>query len=155
VGTLDLFFLSQSADPSRRAWTIRQSDVVIGLLQLKQIRPVERDAFLGIALGCPWVGQGYGREALSAFLEAYFERIHFACVRLEVGMANERARRLYDALGFRETRRFWRDAGLAEPYRFLDEPRSAALRPYFRHATGGVYQLYSEMNLTAERWCTL
>ena len=161
-GTLALFFSSRAADPARAAWTLvaqtgRQaggvqeapSDVA-GLLQLMSIRREEGSAALGIAFGAPWVGQGYGREALEAFLDAYFGLLRFTTIRLEVGLANARARRLYAALGFRETKRFWHDAGSAEEYRFLDAPAYAGVRRYFRWANGGVYQLCMEMELTKD-----
>jgi RimJ/RimL family protein N-acetyltransferase len=152
LGSLDTFFAIHDADPQRRAWTILNSGAVIGLLQLKEIHPSEGDAIMGIAFGHPWVGKGYGREALTAFLEAYFERFNFTTLRLEVALVNRRAYHLYETLMFQETRRFWRDAGTAEENRFLDEPAYAGLRSYFRWANGGVYQLYAEMKLSADRW---
>ncbi len=152
TGSLDTFFASHHSDPDRRAWTIIGDDAVAGLLQLKEIRQAEGDAVLGIAFGSPWIGKGYGREALAAFLQAYFGCVRFKALRLEVALANARARKLYDALGFQETGRFWRDAGQAEEYRFLDAPAYARLRAYFRWTNGGVYQLCAEMKLTAERW---
>ena len=150
-GSLDLFFSSHATDPARRTWTILAHSTVAGLLELKQIR-LEGDASLGIAFGAPWVGHGYGREALGAFLDAYFGTLHFKVLRLEVALANTRAVRLYERLLFQETKRFWRDAGPREEYAFLDTPAYDGLRPYFRWANGGVYQLYAEMELAAERW---
>src|ERR671933_1606659 len=84
LGSLDTFFTIHDADPPRRAWTILNSGAVIGLLQLKEIHPPEGDAIMGIAFGRPWVGKGYGRESLTAFLQAYFECFGFTSLCLEV-----------------------------------------------------------------------
>ncbi len=152
-GTLDMFFASQSTDPTRAAWTILERVdhrmQVAGLLQLKQIQHAESSAELGIALGASWIGCGYGREALAAFLPAYFGVLKFSLLRLEVSLANRRARRLYETLGFGESSRFWRYAGSAEEYRFLDAPAYRDLRAYFRWANNGVYQQCAELELSA------
>jgi RimJ/RimL family protein N-acetyltransferase len=151
-GSLDLFFFSRSSDPAFAAWTIVLSDAIVGLLQLKQIRREERDAELGIAFGAPWAGQGLGRETLDAFLEVYFGTAGFRTLMLEVAAANSRAQRLYARLHFAETSRFWRYAGPAHEYGFLDQPEYAAVRPYFRHTGSGVYQMYIGMRLDAAGW---
>ncbi len=149
-GSLDLFFRSHASDPARAAWTILENGTVAGLLQLKQIRRVERDAELGIAFGARWVGRGYGREALAAFLPFLFGQAGFRMLRLEVALANHRAHRLYTRLGFGETTRFWRHAGAVEEYGFLEQEEYAAVRPYFRRTGGGIYQAYVEMHLDAD-----
>ena len=147
-GLLDLFWVSHTNDSSRRAWTISQRSQVIGLLQLSRIRRPEADARLGIALGAPWIGRGYGHEALEAFLRAYFGELGFKTLLLEVALVNERAVKLYRRLGFQEQKRFWRAADIANDYQFLDQPEYAAVRQYFRWANAGVYQLYAEMALS-------
>ena len=147
-GMLDLFFASHAGDASRRAWTIREGSEVVGLAQLSQIRRPEADARLGIALGAPWIGRGYGREALDVFLDACFGPIQLRTLLLEVALANTRAVKLYRRLCFEETKRFWRDAGSADDYCFLDEQEYAGVRQYFRRANGGIYQMYAEMMLS-------
>lgn len=146
-GMLDLFWVSHSNDSSRRAWTILERTEVIGLLQLGRIRRPEADARLGIALGAPWVGHGYGHEALEVFLPAYFGQLGFKTLLLEVALVNERAIKLYRRLGFHEQKRFWRAAETAHDYGFLEQPEYAPVRQYFRWANAGVYQLYAEMAL--------
>jgi RimJ/RimL family protein N-acetyltransferase len=151
-GSLDLFFFSHASDPARAAWTILLDDAAVGLLQLKQIRPAEGNAEFGIAFGSSWVGQAYGYEALKAFFGFYFGPAGFRVLRLEVAPANLRAHRLYTRLGFEETARFWRFAGSASEYAFLDRVGYAEVRPYFRQTGSGVYQLYVEMRLDALGW---
>lgn len=148
-GTLDFFYQTHVADRTRGEFTILAGDAVAGLLQLKKIRVVEGDAELGIAFGAPYVGRGYGREILGAFLEDYFDRLGFRSAGLEVALSNLRARRLYERLDFRETARFWRDAGPAYDYRFLDAPDYAAVRPFFRRSHAIMYQQFAAMSLAA------
>lgn len=149
---LDLLWASHEADPSRRTWAILLGDTLAGLLQLKAIRHVERDAFLGIVIGAPWSGQGLGREALAGFMPVCFDRLGLDEIRLEVSLANLRALRLYEQFGFAERTRFWRYAGLASEYAFLRAPAYAGVQPFFRWSETGVYQLCAEMALTAECW---
>jgi RimJ/RimL family protein N-acetyltransferase len=154
-GSLDLFFFSHASDATRAAWTILTRDTVVGLLQLKHIRRAEGEAELGIAFGAPWVGQGYGREALSAFLRLFFGPAGFGTMRLEVAPTNIRALRLYRRLGFVETSRFWRYAGPAHEFDFLDLPEYAAMRPCFRYTGAGVYQVFAEMRLDAAAFAAI
>lgn len=151
-GSLDLFFLSHASDTARATWTILRHGTVVGLLQLKHIRRAEGDAELGIAFGAPWIGQGYGREALCAFLDFFFGPAGFSAIRLEVAPANLRAHRLYRRLGFEEMSHFWRHVGVAADYAFLDRPDYVAIRPFFRHTGTGVYQMFTEMRLDATGW---
>src|SRR4051812_47036114 len=123
-----------------QAWAILIGDTVAGMLQITRVRAAQRDANLGLAFGAPWTGLGYGREALTAFLDMYFERLDFELVRLEVALANIRALTLYRRLAFEETGRFWQDTGSAA-YEVLDDPAYAQLRPYFRLGQMGFYQL--------------
>ena len=146
-GLLDLLFASHAADPARAAWTITEHGAVIGLLQLKAIDRVSGTAGLGIALGHPWIGRGYGHEALTALLRLYFERWGFAAMRLEVALANTRALRLYQALGFEERGRFWQAAEGLHDQRLLETTEYAHLRPYLRFGRGGLYQQCAEMEL--------
>lgn len=147
-GSLDLLFASHDADPRRAASTILADGAVAGLLQLKAIDRGAGTAGLGIALGYPWIGRGYGREALTALLQLYFERWGFTTMRLEVALANTRATRLYQALGFEERGRFWRAAESPDDPRVLEGAEYAHLRPYFRLGRAGLYQQCAEMELS-------
>jgi RimJ/RimL family protein N-acetyltransferase len=148
--SLDFFFAAQQFDPAQHIWTVLTDELVIGLVSLHardQIRPT-----LGISLSGSAIGQGYGREALSGFFDVYFDRWPRNIIRLEVALANRRAVGLYQALHFRETGRFWRDAGAAQRYAFLDQPTYRDVQHFFRWSSDACYQLCAQMELEAETW---
>ena len=81
----------RSRDPSRRLYTVEDEEGrVIGSLTLREINGTE-SARLGITLGADFVSQGYGTEALSVFLEYYFETLGFEEMVLDVAASNLRA----------------------------------------------------------------
>lgn len=151
-GTADLFFFGRSADSQRREWTITTRDgAVIGHLGIRNIEPEAGSARLGIGLGAPFIGQGYGREALTSFLAAFFGPLRLQRLLLDVRGHNLRARRLYEQLGFRSTGTFWQLLGPAETSA-LDAPPYAALRDEFRREAGQVLARCIEMTLAADEW---
>ena len=148
--SLDFFFAAQQFDPTQHIWTLLADERVIGLVTLHardQTRPT-----LGISLSGNAIGQGYGREALSGFFDVYFDQWPRNIIRLEVALANRRAVRLYEALHFRETGRFWRDAGAAHRYAFLHQPTYRDMQHFFRWSSDACYQLCAHMELGAETW---
>ncbi|MDP9311394.1 MAG: GNAT family N-acetyltransferase [Chloroflexota bacterium] len=152
-GTADLFFLTRAHDPCRQEWTITtQAGQVIGHLGIRAIQQAERQAQLGIGLGYPFLQQGYGTEALRAFLHAFFGAMGFQTLRLEVAAYNSRARRVYHRLGFREVGVVWQRIGPTSDFGFLSGPAYAAVRPLFRQDGAAMLALSSEMTLTALDW---
>lgn len=148
--SLDFFFAAHVADRTQHVWTLLADDIVSGLVMLQTRDPTH--ATLGISLKESAQGRGYGREALSALLDASFRYRPRASIRLEVALANKRALALYRALHFGEIRRFWRDAGVPQQYAFLDAPRYQDVQPLFRRTNTAMYQLCAEMELRAETW---
>lgn len=152
-GTADLFFLSRQHDPQRQAWTITtHAQQVIGHLEIRAIQQVERRARLGIGLGYPYVGQGYGSEALTTFLGAFFGPLGFTMLQLEVAAYNARGRHVYDRLGFRQGSSVWQRVGPSGDYGFLSQPAYAAVRPLFRQEGGSMLALSIQMELAATDW---
>ena len=148
--SLDFFFAAHRADERQHVWTLLAKDAPIGLLML-----LTREAAhpsLGISLAGTHIGQGYGREALIGFADAFFARHPDGALALQVALANRRAVRLYQRLGFAEVRRFWRDAGMVEQYAFLPDPRYDDVRQFFRLTSTACYQLCADMVLEAETW---
>lgn len=80
---------------------LKSSTVLIGYLQLFDIDWFSRIARLGISIGNreEW-GKGYGTEAVQSLLEHAFEQLNLRKVTLEVVVGNERARSMYERLGF-------------------------------------------------------
>ncbi|HEY0607674.1 MAG TPA: GNAT family N-acetyltransferase [Herpetosiphonaceae bacterium] len=160
-GTADLFFVTRSADPRRREWTILATpkghpaptgDMVIGHLGIRDIQPRPHSARLGIGLGLPYTGQGYGEEALRGFLDAFFGPLRFTRLYLDVSLHNTRALRLYRRLGFRELSTFWSELGPAEEHAYLDDPHYDSIREYLRWSAATVYMRYAAMVLDAKEW---
>ena len=151
-GTADLFYLMRSSSAGRREWTIAtHGGAIVGHLGIREIRP-RASARLGLGLGLPHIGQGYGREALTAFLDQFFGPLHFSRMLLDVAVHNERARQLYTRLGFREAGASWRPAGPPADFAFLREPAYAALRDNFRLEGEMVLVRSIEMALAAHAW---
>lgn len=74
---------------------------LIGYMGIKNIRRIFKDAVLGIAFDPNYVNQGYGTEAIIAFLDYYFNHMKMRKMFLEVAQFNKRAIRCYEKSGFR------------------------------------------------------
>jgi len=150
LGSLDLFFVMRANNPRRREWAITRASDVIGYLGIRDIDRAARSSRLGIGLGAPYVGRGYGTEALSAFVGQYFGALEFRVLRLDVAAHNLRARHLYERLGFRELGQRWQDDGAAEDWAFLSASRYDALREHFDPRGGRMFARTIEMELRME-----
>lgn len=122
---------------------------LIGRIFLRHVRRDERSAVLGIDLHPGWVGQGYGTEALGAFLHHFFEDMGFERMLLSVAAHNTRARRCYESLGFVTIGSHW-DAHLGPDV--TGEPRFASLRHLFRRGALGLESLFYDMRLERADW---
>jgi RimJ/RimL family protein N-acetyltransferase len=152
-GTADFFFLGRSCDPNRAEWTISlSSGQIIGHIGIRDIEREQRSARLGMGLGSPYVGQGYGHEALRTFLDSFFGPLELEQMLLDVRAHNVRARRLYERLGFRETSSYWQIAGTREECAFLSAPRYDAIRDDFRLGQQHVLVRCLAMSLRSADW---
>lgn len=76
-------------------------DRPVGVIDLHEIDPHNGSAGLGIVIGSPDdTGQGYGSDALRAILRFGFGELRLERVWLDVYDFNERARQLYERVGF-------------------------------------------------------
>ncbi len=122
---------------------------MIGRIFLRQVRREEGSAVLGIDLHADFLGQGYGTEALSVFLDHFFGEMGFKRMLLSVAAHNARARRCYESLGFTATGSHW-DAHLGpDPTR---EPRFGSVRHLFRRGPLGIESLFYDMQLDRATW---
>src|SRR3954447_5282933 len=80
---------------------------MIGRIFLRHVRHEEGSAVLGIDLHPGYLGQGYGTEALGAFLAHFFETMGFERMLLSVAAHNVRARKSYESLGFANVGSHW------------------------------------------------
>ena len=118
---------------------------MIGRIFLRFINRVEGGSVLGIDFDPRFVGQGYGTDALRAFLGYYFGALGFSRLLLSVAAYNVRARRSYERCGFRYLGPHWErlkcDANV-----FVEE-RYAEVRPLFRRTRTGMEALFHMMEL--------
>jgi len=116
---------------------------LVGRLFLRHVRQREGTSVLGIDLDARCLGQGYGTDALRAFLAYYFGPARFNKMYLSVAAFNERARRSYDRCGFREFSSHWQS--FKSDARVLDDPRYRPIRHLFRRSSDGVEALMHDM----------
>lgn len=116
---------------------------VIGRLFLRQVRPAERTALLGIDLDPRYIGLGYGTDALLAFLPYFFRRVGFRRLGLTVAAFNLRARRSYERCGFRYVGSHWDT--FKTPSDVFSDPRYDDIRSAFRPTSGGLQALMHDM----------
>lgn len=137
----------------RYAWAIEDRQRrLVGRISLRELKPQEGSARLGISLGQPFVSQGLGTEALVLFLDHFFGPLGFALMRLDVAAFNRRAVRCYEGLGFSHVDSEWRSAGNDPAARLIDDPRHADLAPFFRRNRFETFVEFYEMLLTREQW---
>jgi RimJ/RimL family protein N-acetyltransferase len=116
---------------------------LVGRLFLRHVRQREGTSVLGIDLDAGYLGQGFGTDALRAFLVYYFGPARFSKMYLSVAAFNERARRSYDRCGFQEFSSHWQT--FKSDARVLDDPRYASIRHLFRRSAEGVETLMYDM----------
>lgn len=80
----------------------QEDDRVVGDVELQEIHPVNRSAWIRIALHDEQeFGKGYGTEAMGLMLDYGFGCLNLHRIELEVYDYNHRAIRIYEKLGFR------------------------------------------------------
>ncbi|GJH09266.1 GNAT family N-acetyltransferase [Caballeronia novacaledonica] len=90
----DLVFVAELADTGGK----------VGQVAIYAIDDATRSAELGRFVAAPeFQGRGLMREAIEVLMRFAASRLELASVYLEVIETNERARRLYESLGFAET----------------------------------------------------
>ncbi|ADG82776.1 GNAT family N-acetyltransferase [Thermincola potens] len=78
-----------------------EKGVPIGFMSVTEIDKFNRKVELGMLIGeKKYWGQGYGTDALLTVINYLFNKLGFNRVGVEVFRYNERARRLYEKLGF-------------------------------------------------------
>lgn len=90
------------------AWAIHENatGTLIGTTAITEVNETRGDCLFRIVIGekLAW-GHGYGSDATRLVVAEAFERFMLDAVNLEVFGHNERARRSYEKVGFRETGR--------------------------------------------------
>lgn len=136
----------------RRTFAIEtHAHELIGRLTLRDIDIKRTSARLGITIGAPYVGQRYGTEAMTCFLDAFFSTMRFQTMVLDVAALNERAVRCYRGLGFQQTGMHWRDGG-NRFFQLLSPETRESITPYVRHGRNSVWVQFYDMQLAREDW---
>lgn len=103
---------------------------LIGEMSLRHIDARAKSARLGVHLAPDKLSMGYGREALTALFDYYFNEMGFRVMFLDVAAYNKRAIRLYEHLHFRYLSPFWRMDRSGLP--IFSDPSYSNIRKYFR-----------------------
>ena len=99
-------YTSYRTDTQHFAIIARDSQQPIGSVSLMDIRRPHNRAELGITIGDQrYWGKGYGREAMRLMCDYGFTFLELHIIYLVYLSFNERGRRSYEAVGFRETGR--------------------------------------------------
>jgi RimJ/RimL family protein N-acetyltransferase len=141
----------RTGDPARREFAVEASGQVIGRISLRDMDG-HAAARLGISIAAEFVNRGLGTEALTGFLDWYFDEGGFSVLALDVSASNRRAVHIYQKLGFRHVKDLYRPVGDETAVAFLDDPRYTDLRAYFQRRDGQTEALFYEMELTSEEW---
>jgi RimJ/RimL family protein N-acetyltransferase len=140
----------------RRAWAVENRDrQLLGRISLREIDDRRGVARLGITFGAPYVGRGYGTEALATFLDYYFSDLGFQAMVLDVAGPNQRAVRCYRRLGFQAIGNDWRDAGFYFDDQILNDPYYTNVRQFFRNGQRSLWVQFFEMRLDRQDWLAL
>jgi RimJ/RimL family protein N-acetyltransferase len=148
----DAWFSRLVRDKSRVYYAVENEQAdLIGRLSLREIHK-HQSARLGIGFGTPFVGQGYGTEALSTFLRYYFPVLRFEQMVLDVAAINTRAIRCYLRCGFEKVGSSYRGLGTSEDLSFLNTTKYKHLARFIKVAGYSRRMLFYDMVLRRENW---
>jgi RimJ/RimL family protein N-acetyltransferase len=122
---------------------------MIGRIFLRFVNRIEGGAVLGIDFDPRFVGQGYGTDALQAFLGLYFGELGFRRLLLSVAAYNVRARRSYERCGFRYVSSHWEQLRCEADV--MHDPAYAEVRGLFRRGRTGLEALFHSMEIKRRR----
>ncbi|GAU77843.1 GNAT family N-acetyltransferase [Fusibacter sp. 3D3] len=95
----------------KQKWVLRKvyglflENYPVAFITLKNINWFKKRAELGIGVDPNHLGKGLGTTALNEYLEYVFNKFPIETMFLRVAVFNERARRSYEKVGFREVER--------------------------------------------------
>ncbi len=127
-----------------------ESGRLIGEMSLREVNTRARSSRLGIHLASDKTGRGYGREALTALLDYYFNDMRYNVMYLDVAAHNKTALQLYEKLRFEHLAPFWRV--VSKDLSILDDPRYEDISGFFRRKGRLVECCYYDMVLTRDRY---
>ncbi|KXG73903.1 GNAT family N-acetyltransferase [Thermotalea metallivorans] len=97
----DEWYRSKTGKFRKKSFAIENTrGEVIGFLSIRDIQWIKRESELGIVLNPDCMNEGYGTDAIKAFLYYYFQGMKMKTITLRVAHFNERAIRCYCKCGF-------------------------------------------------------
>lgn len=84
-----------------------ENGTLVGYITLKNIRWFRKKAELGVVFDPKELSKGYGKEALEIFLYYWLKQKGFKEIYLIVGAFNQRAKKVYQSLGFVKEYEYW------------------------------------------------
>ena len=97
----DLYYERGRSNSTRRRFVVLdESSNLIGTVGLRNLDLLVGEATLGIIVRPDSVGKGYGTDTVETILAYAFDVLDLRRVLLDVAINNERARHVYDKLGF-------------------------------------------------------
>ena len=97
----DLYFERGQSNSTRKRFVVLDEwGSVIGTVGLRNLDVLSGEATLGIIIRSDCVGKGYGTDTVETILGYAFDVLDLRRVLLDVAADNERARHVYDKLGF-------------------------------------------------------
>ena len=148
----DAWFSYLLTDQARVYYAVEdEQGRLIGRLSLRDIRR-HWSARLGIGFGAPFVGQGYGTEALQVFLHYFFTELGFERMVLDVAAVNVRAVRCYERCGFKQTGSDYMHIDGDDDISFLERPEYSHLKQFFKISGSSRRMLFYDMELEKQDW---
>ena len=97
----DSYFERGRTSATRRRYVILdEAGAIIGTIGLRNLDLGMGEGTLGIIIRADAVDQGYGTDAVQTLIRHAFRELRLRRVLLDVADTNQRARRVYDKLGF-------------------------------------------------------
>ncbi len=143
--SLENWYLWKTMPTHNRYFAIQHKGKMAGYLGLKHLSLLHGRAELGIVLNPAIMDQGIGTQTLRMFLHYYFEEMDMKELNLEVAAYNERARKVYERLGFVETKKNWSQYPNEEPPEYFEDRGYGEV---FRYRLGKWESLFIRMILT-------
>lgn len=149
----DLWYAERAARPDHAMYAIQDADGhLVGRLFLRHIDSVRKSGVLGVDLRSDRLDQGLGTDALRAFNGYFFDDLQQDTLKLDVAAYNDRARRVYEKLGWVRVGQHWNTYPSIFMPGVFEDPAMEPLRPFFRAGPGSISVLHYDMDLTQQRW---
>jgi len=100
-GERDVWYGIKNSGLKKCFTVLTMTGEVIGYISLRNVNIFSKKAEMGIVFSPKYVDAGYGRDAITAFLNYYFDGMKYKKLVLRVAAFNRRAYRCYLACGFK------------------------------------------------------